>query len=167
MVSVPDAVSIKAVQYMKNRLMAAVVFALLILLSGCGTPLNDAPPWPDTPEPSPLNGAYDCGQGTFTFSGDGKTVISDLSGEAEKIIPDGEYEYLFLWNTGGEVRYDIASDFRLLRDDDHWDFGVYGANENRFTISYYLSSAAPYDGVELTLTFDRAAETDPAQKEGQ
>jgi hypothetical protein len=153
---------------MKTLIVSIIsVMTLILCFSACGTPTNDAPPWPDTPEPDPLSGVYSGQYGTLTFNGDGRSVTADFKGKAEEIIPDGEYSYVFLWNVGGEVRYDIASDFRLFRGDDYWQFGSYGGLPDTFEISYYYSNISQYEDVDLSMTFERLPEDGQTEREGQ
>ena len=150
-----------------RRILIFALIALSIVLSSCGTPNNDAPPWPDTPEPEPLRGVYSGDCGTLTFNGDGRSVIVDFEGEPEKIIADGEYSYVFLWNSAGEVRYDIATDFRLYQGDNYWLFGTYGGLPEKFEISYYYSNISQYDDVDLSMMFERLPANAQTEREEQ
>lgn len=152
-------------RYIMRRILIFALFALTVVLFSCGTPTNDAPPWPDTPEPDPLSGVYSGEYGTLTFNGDGRTVTVDLNGQAEAIIPDGDYSYVFLWNHGGKVRYDIASDFRIFNGDDYWMFGKYGGLPDQFEISYYYSNISPYEDSDLYMTFERLTEEARTEQE--
>lgn len=157
------------IDIMKKPLTLMVVALSLIIVS-CGTPTYDGPPWPDTPDPDPLSGVYSGDYGTLTFSGDGNTVTADFSGTAEEIIADGEYGYVFLWNSGGEVRYDIATDFRLYRGEDYWLFSTYGGLPEKFTIRYYYSNASKYENTDLDMIFELTADntqTEHNEQEGK
>lgn len=123
-----------------------VIFLLLIfslLLCGCRKH-NDGPPDPGTPEPSPLAGVFVSEHGSFTFDGDGKTVLVDLDDELNAYIPDGTMEYFFKWGSFGLCRYDVASDLQLSMDGRQYDFKVRSASENRVSVDY-RDEAAQYE----------------------
>ena len=135
---------------MKSILTAWVLFLCMIsaFFSGC-IRSNDGPPTPDTPEPDPLNGVY-AGEGlTLSFNGDGKTVTVT---EAELLEP-GDYEYVFLFDSFGQCRRDVATLLRLIRNGEtayQFRFTPSGEDALHFyynapdgsTISYSLSPAA-------------------------
>lgn len=122
---------------MKRILLLWAVMALL--LTACG--LNDAPPEGSTPEPTALEGTYVSEYGSLTFTGDGRTVILDLSDDFAQTsgLPAGRSEgsYVFLFHNE-EWRYDKAEYVRIIIDGGDYQFRNDLSSTNENTVSFFL-----------------------------
>lgn len=130
-------------------ILSVMVLITLILSAGCSKS-NDKPPKLDTPLPKVHSGTYVSEDARFTFKGDGKTVLVELSDRYLDVLqnpPNGsEYTYTFTWYDFGEYRYDAATDMRLYHAETKTsiDFSLYeAASFDRITISFPLPDKAP------------------------
>ena len=116
------------------------VCLLAALLSGC-VRSNDGPPDPGTPEPAPLNGTY-TGEGlTLTFNGDGKSVTVTGS----EVLDPGDYEYVFLFDSFGTCRRDVANVLRFMQGEKTYQFRLTPTAEDRLEFAYDAPDGATYE----------------------
>lgn len=131
------------------RRAAALLLILLLAftLAACGG--KDRPPDDGTPAPPALNGVFKGKQGSLTFSGDGRSIVLDLSGELAEAsgLPEGESRgtFVFLFRNE-EWRYDKAESFRVMIGDKSWQFRNAPGQTNEKTVAVYLK-----DGSEPTV----------------
>lgn len=130
-------------------ILTAAISITLLLSAGC-TMSNDKPPKLDTPLPKVHSGTYESEDARFTFKGDGKTVLVELSERYLDVLKnppnDSEYLYTFTWYHFGEYRYDAATNIRLYHvgTKTSIDFSLYDtAAYDRIIISFPLPDKAP------------------------
>lgn len=136
----------------RQRLIWALLAALILtasLSAGCSKS-SDKPPRLDTPLPKAHSGIYVSEDARFTFKGDGKTVLVELSERYLDVLEDPpvstEYSYTFTWYDFGEYRYDAATNLKLYHEESKvsLDFSLYEAAAfDRITISFPLPDKAP------------------------
>lgn len=104
-----------------NMALKRIALILLILFSVACTKSNDKPPHLDTPLPQAHRGLYKSSDATFSFSGDGKTVLVELSDNYLNVLDNPPnntaYFYTFTWYAFGEYRYDGATNLILYHED--------------------------------------------------
>lgn len=124
---------------MRKILFCAILLVLsLCIISSCG---SDLPPDDNTPEPPVFNGVYSSEFGTFSFNGDGKTIVVDVKEDfASNIgLPSSNFEgnYVFLFRN--EIwRYDKAETFRIILNKETYQFRNDIGKTNENEISFYL-----------------------------
>ncbi|ETA82477.1 hypothetical protein [Youngiibacter fragilis] len=135
--------------HLTRVIMAVMVLFTLILPMGCSKS-DDKPPRLDTPLPKAHTGTYVSEDARFTFKGDGRTVLVELSDRYLDVLQDppngSEYTYTFTWYDFGECRYDAATDMRLYHVETKTSIGfsLYeAASFDRITISFPLPGKAP------------------------
>ncbi|MBQ7715413.1 MAG: hypothetical protein IJT70_06055 [Clostridia bacterium] len=134
---------------MKIRLF--VIFLALIMLLSLAACMHDGPPKEDTPEPSALDGVFVCGDSTFTFNGDGKSIVISIDNElAEQTgLPEGEHdgEYVFLLYNGS-YRCDKAEDFRIVIGDAEYRFFNAIGTTDSDTVAFRIPDSGTYVNFE-------------------
>ena len=102
--------------------LAAALFAVLLLTSCFGQGDGNMPYEPDTPEPAPHEGVFVSDWGTMTFRGDGQNVTMTIGPELAEIfgLPEGEYPGTYVFLSGDlpphgsiPVRSDIAHELKI------------------------------------------------------
>ncbi len=123
----------------------AFLLALLLLLGLPACSGSDRPPDDGTPAPPALKGVFKGEQGSFTFSGDGRSVTLDISAGLAKAsgLPEGESSgtCVFLFRNE-EWRYDKAESFRILIGDKSWQFRNAPGQTNETTLAVYLTDGS-------------------------
>ena len=94
--------------------MRRIVFFIVLMcaVAGCGTHIN-LPPDPGTPWPAAHNGTFTCGDNSFVFNGDGKSVSWHFAQAVESLATEGEGIYVFQFGNE-EWRYDAAEKFKVI-----------------------------------------------------
>ena len=126
-----------------RRFALLLLFPALLLalcLAACGG--SDSPPEDGTPAPPALNGVFRAEQGSLTFSGDGRSILLQLSGELAEAsgLPEGESRgsYVFLFRNE-EWRYDKAESFRVMIGEKTWQFRNAPGQTGEKAVAVYLT----------------------------
>jgi hypothetical protein len=124
-----------------KKLKVILLLVLFIFTIAC-TKSNDKPPRIDTPIPQSHSGVYQSNDATFTFNGDGKTVLVYLSDRYLELLDNPlnntEYFYTFTWYDFGEYRYDGATNIILYHED------------TKTSINFSLYEASSYERIILS-----------------
>jgi hypothetical protein len=124
-----------------NQILFSGVLCITFAVSGC-TARSDKPPKLDTPLPEAHFGIYVSEDARFSFKGDGKTVLVELSDRYLDVLEnppnDTEYLYTFTWYDFGEYRYDAATNLRLYH------------METRTSINFSLYDTAAFERISLS-----------------
>lgn len=127
-----------------KKISLMLLLCCVLLFGGCVT---DRPPDDGTPAPSPLSGTFVyvteenlSDHDTFTFNGDGRTILLDLSDElaAKTGLPAGKQTgtYVFLFHNE-EYRYDKAEYFRISIGEEHVQFSVPVGQTDANRVAFY------------------------------
>lgn len=113
---------------------------LLMMAVGC-TRNSDKPPKIDAPLPKMHSGIYESEDARFSFIGDGRTVIVELSDRYLDVLENPpnstKYTYTFTWYDFGEYRYDAATNLRLYHV------------ETNTTINFSMYDEASFERISL------------------
>ena len=135
------------------RKLLTLILAVIMLLSFAAC-MYDGHPKEDTPDPPALNGVFISGENSFTFSGDGRSITMNISGDFAALsgLPYGESEaqYVFLLSVGGEYRYDKAEYFRIIIGDINYQFRNEHGATNENTVAFY-----PTDDAVTSVRFEK------------
>lgn len=119
-----------------------IFLILLCMFTLACTKSNDKPPQLDTPLPQVHTGIYKSFDATFTFNGDGETVIIHLSDRYLDSLgnpPNNtEYIYTFTWYEFGEYRYDGSTNLVLYHE------------ETKTSIDFSLSEASDFERISIS-----------------
>ena len=110
------------------------IILLVCAVAGCGTRIN-RPPDPGTPWPAAHNGTFVCGDDSFVFNGDGKTVSWHFAKAVESLGTEGEGTYVFQFRNEA-WRYDAAEKLKIIPSDGK-------------TVTFTLSRPATEDTIYL------------------
>lgn len=129
---------------MKKTAITAYLLAAVLLLSvlfvSCSA--SDLPPSDGTPQPAAHDGVFTSEYGSFTFNGDGRSIVIDISDNLSDMsgLPSGIHEgsYVFLFHNE-EWRYDKAEYFRIIIGDKSYQFGnnIGLTDENTVSVFFY------------------------------
>ena len=147
---------------------AAVSVLIIQKLSGRG----NMPPDPGTPVPDPHKGTFSSEAGSFTFSGDGKSIDISVSDRLAGLtgLPSGDHSgtYQFLSgdippNGSVPVRYDVAHELEITVEGKSvvLEIGVASADGKSSSVGWNTVTETEIpllceeDGKYVTLTFSK------------
>lgn len=140
---------ILTVKRKKMMILASAFIILLMMAAGC-TRNSDKPPKIDAPLPETHSGIYESEDAKFSFIGDGRTVIVELSDRYLDVLENPPnnttYIYTFTWYDFGEYRYDAATNLKLyhLETKTSINFSMHDkASFERISLAFPLPDKAP------------------------